>query len=145
MSLSWRSGASGAACGVAGRADRVLDAAARVRALRAGETDSRHAGAMVAAFSLDSALAPARGRIVDRRGARALARSRCACSAGLVLLVVGGALGRAAVALVALSALAGLVAPAAGPVHARGLGRDAGRGRCCSGRSRSTRRARRAR
>ena len=45
-------------------------------------------GAMVAAFVLASSLAPARGRIVDRYGPRALAAFALACAAGIAALVL---------------------------------------------------------
>ena len=111
-----------------------------------GETGSNAtAGVMVAAFTLASALAPVRGRIVDRHGGAALALVRvrvlgagscCWWSRRRSALRRGA--GRAERA-------GGARAAAARAVHARGLGpRRCATGRC-SGRSRSTRRARRAR
>src|SRR4051794_41819853 len=70
----------------------------------AGETGSAaDAGAVVAAFSVASALAPARGRLVDRRGPPALIAFALGCSAGIAAVAAAGAAG----------------APPAGPV---GLG-----------------------
>ena len=70
--LSWRNGRSGACCSRRWRAaSAFLDAAARLRPLRSPGSAAT-AGALVAAFLVASALAPVRGRIVDRRGPRAL-------------------------------------------------------------------------
>src|SRR5690349_24601149 len=76
---------------------------------------SATAGVMVAAFTVASALAPLRGRIVDRHGGVALGLFACACSAGLVLLAIAASLDAPTWVLVALSALAGLVLPPLGP------------------------------
>lgn len=73
------------------------------------------AGAMVAGFTVASALAPIRGRIVDRHGGTALAWFALACSGGIAGLVVAAALGAPPWVLVTLSALAGLVLPPLGP------------------------------
>lgn len=72
-------------------------------------------GALVAAFLLASALAPVRGRIVDRRGPPALIAFAAACSAGLIALWAAGAAGASGEALVALGALTGAVLPPLGP------------------------------
>ena len=124
----------------------LLDAAARLRALRGGRDGLRAVtGALVAAFAVTSALAPVRGRIVDRHGARA----RCAAFA-LLVLGVGRAAGgrrigrmRPAWTLIALGGLAGLVAPAARAVHAAGTERRCATAASCSSAcTRWTRRAR---
>jgi MFS family permease len=82
----------------------------------AAETGSTAtAGALVAAFTAASALAPVRGRIVDRHGPAALGLFALGCSAGLVGLVVVAALDAPRAVLVVVSALAGLVVPPLGP------------------------------
>src|SRR4051794_36774350 len=73
------------------------------------------AGAMGAGFTVASALAPVRGRIVDRRGGRALEWFAYACTSGLVALVAAAAAGAPNWVLVALSAASGLVLPPLGP------------------------------
>jgi MFS family permease len=73
------------------------------------------AGVLAAAFTAASALAPLRGRIVDRHGPRALAAFALACTAGLLALVLAAALGAPAPALVLIGGLAGLVLPPLGP------------------------------
>jgi hypothetical protein len=73
------------------------------------------AGALIAAFSATSVLAPARGRIVDRRGPPALIGFALGCSASLVALVVAGALDAPAGVLVIIGGLAGLLVPPLGP------------------------------
>ena len=103
------------------------------------------AGVMVAAFAVASALAPVRGRIVDRHGGAALALFACACSVGLVLLVVAATLDAPHAGARRAERAGGAGAAAAGPVHARRLGRVAARPDAASGPSRSTRRARRGR
>src|SRR5690349_12014854 len=81
-----------------------------------GETDSSAtAGVMVAGFTVASALAPVRGRIVDRRGAGALAAFAWACAAAIAGLVLAAALSAPTWALIALSVLGGLVLPPLGP------------------------------
>jgi len=72
-------------------------------------------GALVAAFLLASALAPVRGRIVDRRGPPALIAFAAACSAGLLLLWAAGESGAPAWALVAIGAVTGAAVPPLGP------------------------------
>ena len=80
------------------------------------ETDSNAtAGAMVAAFVLASALAPIRGRIVDRHGGIAMVWFACACSSGIAGLVLAATLGAPGWVLVVASALPGLVLPPLGP------------------------------
>jgi predicted MFS family arabinose efflux permease len=82
----------------------------------AAETGSTAtAGALVAAFTAASALAPVRGRIVDRHGPAALGAFAFACSAGLVALVLVAALDAPRAVLVAVSALSGLMLPPLGP------------------------------
>jgi predicted MFS family arabinose efflux permease len=73
------------------------------------------AGALMAAFGATSVLAPARGRIVDRRGPTALIGFALACSGALVALTAAGAAGAPAGALVALGGLVGLAVPPLGP------------------------------
>ena len=82
------------------------------------------AGALVAAFSVASALAPARGRIVDRRGPPALAAFALACAVAtwaLVLAIV--AADAPSVVVVVLGGLVGLVVPPLGPFTRAALGR----------------------
>src|SRR4051812_32082130 len=95
---------------------------------------SAAAGALVAAFSVASALAPARGRVVDRRGPPALMAFALACSAGVAAVAAagaarappagapppgalagGGAAGAPAAVLPALGALRGAAVPPLGP------------------------------
>jgi MFS family permease len=76
---------------------------------------SATAGALVAAFSVTSALAPARGRIVDRRGPPALIAFAAGCSSLIAALAVAGAMDAPAALLVILAGLAGLVVPPLGP------------------------------
>jgi len=91
----------------------------------AAETGSNTtAGIMVAAFTIASALAPLRGRVVDRHGGRALALFACACSLGVVLLVVAAVADAPRMVLVVLSALAGLVVPPLGPFTRAAWGRS---------------------
>jgi hypothetical protein len=81
-----------------------------------GETGSNAtAGVLVAGFTLASALAPLRGRIVDSRGALALAAFAWACAGSIAGLVLAAALSAPTAALVALSVCAGLVLPPLGP------------------------------
>jgi MFS family permease len=81
----------------------------------AAETGSTAtAGALIAAFTAASALAPVRGRIVDRHGPPALAGFAVACSAGIGALVAAAAAGAPSVALVLISGAAGLALPPLG-------------------------------
>jgi MFS family permease len=81
-----------------------------------GETgSSATAGALVAAFSVASALAPVRGRIVDRHGPRALVAFAGVCSAGVVALAAAGAADAPAAVLVLIGAAAGAFVPPLGP------------------------------
>jgi Major Facilitator Superfamily len=73
------------------------------------------AGGLVAAFSATSVLAPARGRIVDRRGPLALIGFALACAGALVALTVAGAADAPAAALIVVGGLAGLAVPPLGP------------------------------
>jgi hypothetical protein len=73
------------------------------------------AGALVAAFAVTSALAPARGRAVDRHGPRALIAFALACAGAIAALLAANALDVPRAVLVALAALAGLFAPPLGP------------------------------
>jgi MFS family permease len=73
------------------------------------------AGALIAAFAAASALAPARGRIVDRHGPAALAGFALACAAAVLALVAAASLGASRPVLVLLAGLAGLFAPPLGP------------------------------
>ena len=81
------------------------------------------AGVLVAAFSVTSALAPARGRIVDRHGARALAAFALACACSAWALVLASVADAPTVALAALSGLVGLLAPPLGPFTRAAYGR----------------------
>jgi hypothetical protein len=83
------------------------------------------AGALIAAFSVTSALTPARGRAVDRFGAKALTLFALACAFVTWLLVAASSAGAPAAALVGLSALVGLVAPPLGPFTRGAYGRMA--------------------
>ncbi len=74
---------------------------------------SATAGALVAAFSLTSALAPIRGRIVDRRGPTALVGFAAVCAGAIVALALAAA--APAPALVALGLVAGAAVPPLGP------------------------------
>jgi MFS family permease len=81
------------------------------------------AGALVAAFSVASALAPVRGRIVDRHGARALATFALACAvATWALVFASAAVDSPPVVIVALGAVVGLVVPPLGPFTRAALG-----------------------
>ncbi len=82
------------------------------------------AGALVAAFSVTSALAPVRGRIVDRLGARALAAFALACAVATWALVLAVAVADApSFVIVVLGGLVGLVVPPLGPFARAALGR----------------------
>jgi MFS family permease len=81
------------------------------------------AGALIAAFSVTSALAPVRARIVDRIGPRALTVFALSCAFATWALVVAGAAHAPIAALTALSALVGLVAPPLGPFTRGAYGR----------------------
>ena len=81
------------------------------------------AGVLVAAFSVTSALAPARGRIVDRHGARALTAFALACACSAWALVLASVADAPTVALAALSGLVGLLAPPLGPFTRAAYGR----------------------
>jgi MFS family permease len=81
------------------------------------------AGALIAAFSVTSALAPARGRVVDRIGPKALTVFALACAGSAWALVGASTAGAPTAALVALSALVGLVAPPLGPFTRAAYGR----------------------
>src|SRR4051794_41575562 len=74
------------------------------------------AGALIAAFSVTSALAPVRGRIVDRIGPRALTLFALGCAGSTWALVIVSAAGGPAAALAALSRLGGRGAAPLGPV-----------------------------
>jgi MFS family permease len=80
------------------------------------------AGALVAAFSIASALAPVRGRIVDRHGPRALAAFALACAVETWALVLAAGADAPAAVIVALGALVGLVVPPLGPFTRAALG-----------------------
>lgn len=73
------------------------------------------AGALIAAFAAASALAPARGRIVDRHGPHALALFALACAGAVLALVVAAALDAPRPVLVLVAGLTGLFAPPLGP------------------------------
>jgi MFS family permease len=73
------------------------------------------AGALVAAFALATALAPVRGRLVDRLGPRALTSFALACAVATWGLVLAHTADAPTVAIVALGGLVGLVAPPIGP------------------------------
>ncbi len=82
----------------------------------AAETGSTAtAGVLVAAFAATSALAPARGRVVDRRGPAALVAFSLGCAAAVLALVGATALDAPRPVLVLLAGLAGLSAPPLGP------------------------------
>ncbi len=81
------------------------------------------AGALIAAFSVTSALAPARARIVDRIGPRALTVFALACGGSAWTLVLASATGAPTAALTTLSALIGLFAPPLGPYTRAAYGR----------------------
>ena len=82
----------------------------------AAETGSTAtAGVLVAAFAATSALAPARGRVVDRRGPAALVAFSLGCAAAVLALVAATALDAPRAVLVLLAGLAGLSAPPLGP------------------------------
>ncbi|WP_157592444.1 hypothetical protein [Solirubrobacter soli] len=82
------------------------------------------AGALIAAFSVASALAPARGRIVDRIGPKALTVFALACAGASWALVVASAARAPAAVLAALSGLVGLLAPPLGPFTRAAYGRS---------------------
>jgi hypothetical protein len=73
------------------------------------------AGAAAGAWGLGSTLHPLRGRLVDRGGPRVLVGFVLAFAAGLVGLVVIGGATVAAVPIVAVAAVVGLVIPPVGP------------------------------
>jgi len=81
------------------------------------------AGALVAAFSITAALAPARGRIVDRHGPRALAGFALACAGATWVLVLAVSADAPAAVVVALGAVVGLAVPPLGPFTRAALGR----------------------
>jgi len=81
------------------------------------------AGALIAAFSVTSAFAPARARIVDRRGAPALRGFALACACATWALVVAGLANAPTIALTALSGLVGFLAPPLGPFVRAAYGR----------------------
>jgi MFS family permease len=81
------------------------------------------AGALIAAFSIASALAPARGRVVDRIGPRALTVFALACAGAAWALVAASAAGAPGAVLAALSGLVGLVSPPLGPFTRAAYGR----------------------
>src|SRR4051794_4294318 len=81
------------------------------------------AGALIAALSLTSALAPARGRGVDRHGARALTAVAPARAVSAWGLVAARAADAPRAALAALSGLVGLLAPPLGPFTRAAYGR----------------------
>ena len=81
------------------------------------------AGALVAAFSIASALAPVRGRIVDRHGPRALAGFALACAVATWALVLAAGADAPVAVVVALGGLVGLVVPPLGPFTRAALGR----------------------
>src|SRR4051794_35146344 len=81
------------------------------------------AGVLVAAFSATSVLAPARGRVVDRRGPAALVAFAFACSGALVALAAAGSADAPAAVLVVVGGLAGLVVPPLGPFTRAAWGR----------------------
>jgi hypothetical protein len=80
-------------------------------------------GALIAAFSVTSALAPARGRVVDRHGPRALTLFAVACTVAAAALVAIKALDAPDAAIVALGGLIGLTVPPLGPFTRAVLGR----------------------
>lgn len=82
----------------------------------AAETDSiAVTGAMIAAFALTTALAPARGRLVDWHGPRTLALLALGSAGAVGLLVVAGAADAPSWTFVLLAGSAGLFAPPLGP------------------------------
>ncbi|MDA0182656.1 hypothetical protein OJ997_20260 [Solirubrobacter phytolaccae] len=82
----------------------------------AAETDSiAVTGAMIAAFAITTALAPARGRLVDRHGPGLLAVLALGSAGAVGLLVVAGAADAPAWTFVLSAGLAGLFAPPLGP------------------------------
>ena len=120
--LSFRSGRSGACCWrrwPAASASSMLPLGADLRSAGSAAT----AGALVAAFSVASALAPVRGRIVDRHGPRALAAFALACAVATWALVLAVGADAPAAVVVALGGLAGLVVPPLGPFTRAALGR----------------------
>ena len=83
-----------------------------VLAVQAATGSFAVAGAAIGAFSAGSALlAPARGRVVDRRGPRAVACFAAPHAAALALLVAGCASSQRSGVLVAAAALAGACVP----------------------------------
>lgn len=81
-------------------------------AVRGSTGSYADAGAAAAGFSLGSALlAPARGRLVDRRGGRVLPVLACGYATALVLLAALARVDVSAWALVAAAAVAGASAP----------------------------------
>jgi hypothetical protein len=84
------------------------------------------AGVLVAAFSATSVLAPARGRIVDRRGPPALIAFAFACSGALAALAAAGSADAPAAVLVVVGGLAGLAVPPLGPFTRAAWGRALG-------------------
>ena len=82
----------------------------------AAETDSiATTGALIAAFAITTALAPARGRLVDRHGPRTLAVLALGSAGAVALLVFAGAADAPAWTFVLLAGLTGLFAPPLGP------------------------------
>lgn len=73
------------------------------------------AGALIAAFAITSALAPVRGRIVDRHGPRALTGFALLCAVATWGLVLADTAHAPTVTMVALAAVVGLLAPPLGP------------------------------
>lgn len=83
-----------------------------VLAVQAATGSFAVAGAAIGAFSAGSALlAPARGRVVDRRGPRAVALFAVPHAAALALLAVGCAASHSAGLLIGAAALAGACVP----------------------------------
>jgi hypothetical protein len=72
-------------------------------------------GALIAAFAVTTAFAPARGRVVDRHGPGALAGFAALSAACVGLLVVFGTADAPAWVFVLLAGLTGLFAPPLGP------------------------------
>ncbi len=78
----------------------------------AAETDSiAITGALIAAFAITTAPAPARGRLVDRHGPGTLALLALGSAGAVALLVVAGAADAPAWTFVLLAGVAGLSAP----------------------------------
>jgi predicted MFS family arabinose efflux permease len=93
---------------------------------RTGSTAT--AGALIAAFGVASAVAPVRGRIVDRRGPPALVGFGAVCAAGLVALYAAGMADAPAVILCALGGVIGAAVPPLG-AYTRAVWGDALRAR----------------